>query len=248
MMKGLFAASRRLAPVVALTVAAALCTAAPASATASPASTDLIGTTASVGPASAGAQCNFMQSTNTCESTDPTIAYVTHAYGDTTNCGFIFDVAWGDGSSVTETVNNPPDGNHLLADHTYAAPKTYSISITVSVTAGNCTGTSSVHKFTLLLARHITLVPAGKVHMKGHTIFAYHVSGKTHYRGKVAVAVIDRDCALAIGKALILHEVAGLLFSLIPDGEVVVLILLSPADAWDIFSSCVPIQVKYHKK
>jgi len=247
-MKGIFAASRSLLPVVALTVVAALCTALPARATSS-ANAGRISTTASVGPAAPGVPCNFTLDLKTCKSTNPTAAYTTHAHGDTSNCDFIFDVSWGDGGSITKSVNDPTEGNHLLADHTYAKPKTYTITVTVSVTAGNCTGTNSVHTFTLQLVRNIVLVPAGKAHVKGHAINAYRVTGKTHYRGKVAVAVLTRACGLAIGKAFITHEVAGLLFApLGPEAEVVVLILIAPADSWEVFTHCVPIQVKHHKK
>lgn len=141
-MKRLITRSRSLLLVVALTVVAAMCIVSTAYAASS-------ASAATRAPAASSARCNFVESLQTCESTDPTVAYYDTAVGDTSQCVFVFDITWGDRSSVTRTLTAPPDGNNLVAEHTYAAPGAYSITVTVTVTAGACTGTDSAHTFTL---------------------------------------------------------------------------------------------------
>lgn len=147
-MKKRFAMSRILLAIVALAMIAAMCSVSPARA-ASAARAGRMDTAAPHAPAASGTPCNFVSSLKTCQSTDPTVAYTVYAYGNTANCTFVFDVTWGDGHSSTKTVVDPTDGYHLLAKHTYVAPRTYTITVTGQVTAGPCTLTSSVHTFTL---------------------------------------------------------------------------------------------------
>jgi hypothetical protein len=103
----------------------------------------------------------------------------------------------------------------------------------------------------LPLTKNVAVVPAGKVHLKGHPIPAYQVTGKTHFRGKVAVALLTRACGIALVKDVAIHNVGDLLFVTIgglTGADVVVLILLAPGDAWDLFTQCKAIQVKKHMK
>jgi hypothetical protein len=141
-MKRLFARSRSLVLVVVLTVVAALCAVSTASAVSS-------ASTAPDEPAASSAQCNFVESLQTCKSTDHTVAYSDSVYGDTSQCTFVFYITWGDGGSTTRTVTDPTVGHHLVAEHIYAAPGVYTITVTPQVTVGTCTATSSVHTFTL---------------------------------------------------------------------------------------------------
>jgi hypothetical protein len=96
----------------------------------------------------------------------------------------------------------------------------------------------------------VALVSAGKVHVKGHPVPVYTVTGKTHFRGKVAVALLSQACGRALVKAVAVDRVAGLLFVTIaglPGADVVVLILFDPVGGYDIFIHCVPIQVMLKK-
>lgn len=243
-MKRLFAASRSLLPVVVLTVVAAMCTA-PLAHAASSASAGRMSPAASRGPAASGTQCNFVQSLKACKSTDPTVAYTSHAYGDTANCSFLFDITWGDGGSITKAVNDPTDGNHLLADHTYTAPKVYTITVTITVTAGDCTVTNSAHSFTLLVAKQVVPVPAGTAHVKGHVVYNYRVSGK-----KVSAALLTPACALAIAKFDITHAVVESIIDFVPTGfgKVAVLVVTTVYDAGELLNACVPTKLKQHVK
>jgi hypothetical protein len=178
-------------------------------------------------PAASSTQCNFVESLPTCESTDSTVAYYDTVTGNPAACTFVFDVAWGDGTSITTTVANPSAGSHnLVGEHTYVAPGTYTITVNPQVTAGtSCTATSSVHTFTLLPPTPtpapaptppatIVLVPAGTAQVNGHAVPTYRVSGKekTHYRGEIVVAVplAEKDCVIAIVGAITAHGVAEL--------------------------------------
>lgn len=144
-MKRLITRPRSLLLVVALAMVAAMCTVSTASAASS-------ASAAPHEPAASSSQCKFMESLKTCESTDRTVSYTDSAYGNTSDCTFVFTIAWGDSSPTTTVkVTDPTDGPHLLATHRYAAtPRAYTITVTVQVTAGNCTGTNSVHTFTLV--------------------------------------------------------------------------------------------------
>jgi hypothetical protein len=242
-MKRHIARSRSLVLVVVLAVVAALCTVSTAKAASS-------ASAAPHEPATSSKQCNFVKSLNSCESTDPTVAYYDSPSGNILNCTFLFDVTWGGGGSSTKTLTDPPAGHNLVGEHTYTEPGVYTITVTVTVTAGPCTATDSTHTFKLPLTKNVALAPAGKVHVKGHLVPLYKVTGKTHFRGKVAVALLTRACGLAIGKAVAVRQVGDLLFVTIAalPGADVVLILFDAAGGFDIFTHCVPIQVKKHVK
>jgi hypothetical protein len=142
-MNKFFTRSRCLLVVVTLAMIAAMCTvstvrAAPLTAGAFTAS------------ASPTAQCTFIPTKETCKSTDHTVLLDTYTYGDTADCIFTWDVYWGDGhSNLNLTQIAPSDGYHLLTQHTYANPNTYSIAVSGSATPG-CQVQDNVHTFTLL--------------------------------------------------------------------------------------------------
>ena len=232
---------RSLVLIVVLAVVAAMCTVSTAKAASS---------ASPVPHAASSTQCNFVHSLNTCESTDPTVAYYDSPTGNIVNCTFAFDVTWGDGGSTTKSLTDPPAGHNLVGEHTYAGPGVYTITVTVTVTAGTCTATSSTHTFDLPLTKNVALVPAGKVHVKGHPVPAYTAPAKVHLRGKVAVALLTKDCANAIVKTVAVHEVGQLLFVTIAglSGAEEVLIVIDATEGGDIFQKCKPIQVKIHKK
>ena len=195
--------------------------------------------------AASGTQCNFVSSLRTCQSTDPTVAYYDSPTGDIPNCTFVFDVAWGDGGSTTKTVIDPNASHHLIGEHTYTSPKVYTITVTVKVTVGTCTGINSVHTFTLLVAKQIVPVSAGKAHVKGHVVYDYRVSGK-----KVSAALLTPTCAIAIARFDITHAVLESVVAFVPtgSGKVAVLILATVYDVGDLLNACVPTQLKYHVK
>jgi hypothetical protein len=112
-----------------------------------------VGTAGSAGhpnAASAPAQeCTDLHSLS-CQSTDPIVAIYIYYHGDTSHCTFVWNVAWGDGDKSKHLVaTDPPDGAVLLAQHTFAKAGTYSIVITGTVTAGNCTATGFTFTFKL---------------------------------------------------------------------------------------------------
>jgi hypothetical protein len=190
-------------------------------------------------------QCNFVLSLHTCQSTDPTVAYYDSTTGDISHCTFVFDVAWGDGGSTTKVLTDPPAGHNLVGKHAYTRPKAYTITVTVKVTVGTCTGTNSVHTFTSLVAKQIVPVPAGKAHVKGHVVYDYRVSGK-----KVSAALFTPACALAIGEFDIKHAVVESIIAFVPNGlgKLAVLILTTVYDVGDLLNACVPTQLKHHVK
>ena len=195
--------------------------------------------------AASSTQCNFAFSLHACQSTDPTVAYYDSPTGDIPNCTFVFDVAWGDGASTTKTVIDPNASHHLIGEHTYTRPKAYTITVTVKVTVGTCTGRNSVHTFTSLVAKQIVLVPAGKAHVKGHVVYDYRVSGK-----KVSAALLTPACALAIAEFDIKHAVVKSVIDFVPTGygKLAVLILTTVYDVGDLLNACVPTKLKYHVK
>lgn len=144
-MKRLKTRPRSLLLVAALAVVAALCTASTANAASS-------ASAAPHEPAASSVQCNFVLTLETCESTDHTVGYYDTPTGDTSHCTFVFNITWGDGGSTTRTQTDPTAGHHLVAEHTYAAPGVYTITVIPQVTVGTCTATSSVHTFMLLAA------------------------------------------------------------------------------------------------
>ena len=155
-MKRLIARPRSLLLVVALTVIAVMCTVSTANAAS-------FASAVPHDPADSSQPCNFVQSLETCQSTDRTVAYYNTAHGDISHCTFVFDVTWGDGGGAAKTLTDPTDNQYLIAEHTYAGPGVYTITVTVRVTAGTCTGINSVHIFTLLKPSPATYGPATTV-------------------------------------------------------------------------------------
>lgn len=142
-MKMLISRPRSLLLIVTLAVTAAML----------PLSTANAASSASTAPhqqSASSAPCDFVLSLQTCESTNPNVAYYDTPHGNVSNCTFVFDVIWGYGSDTTTTLTDPVAGHLLVGEHTYARPGAYTITVTVKVTAGPCTGTNSVHVFTLL--------------------------------------------------------------------------------------------------
>jgi hypothetical protein len=137
-----------------------------------------------------------------------------------------------------------------VAKHTYGPPKVYTITVTVTVTAGTCTATNSVHTFTLVPSPPATaiLVPAGKAHVKGHTVQLYHM------RGQVVVALpLSRGCVKKIIEEVGEHELVDLGLGAVGAAAFApyVLIPLTVYEAWDNLNSgaCVPVPViKGHTK
>jgi hypothetical protein len=239
-----FGSSRNLLVMVALAVVAALCIVSPAQA-ASSASAGRMSTSAPHAPAASARPCHFVGTLNTCKSTTPTAAYYDSVHGDTSQCTFVFHITWGDRSSTTKTVTDPTPGHHLVGKHIYTRPKAYTITVTVKVAAGNCTGTNSVHTFKLLVAKKMFPVPAGKAHVKKHVVHNYRVRGK-----KVSAALISTSCALAIAKFDIIHAVVESVVAFVPTGwgKVAVLILATVYDGGELLNACVPTKLKYHVK
>lgn len=101
--------------------------------------------------ASPSAQCTF-RSGLTCQSTDATITVSTYVSGpDPQQCTWAWDVNWGDGHTTQNLIQaGPPDGWNLLAQHTYAAPGVYTITLNGGADGPNCTVTDFVLTFTLL--------------------------------------------------------------------------------------------------
>lgn len=142
-MRTLFSRPRSLLLIVTLAVTAAML----------PLSTANAASSASTAPhqqSASSAPCAFVLSLQSCESTNPNAAYYDTPHGNVSNCTFLFDVRWGDGGDTATTLTDPVAGHDLVGDHTYARPGAYTITVTVNVTAGPCTGTNSVHAFTLL--------------------------------------------------------------------------------------------------
>jgi Peptidase A4 family len=144
--------SRGLFAIVALAVAATLCTASTAyAASAGDGGAARIGAgAASRSTAASDSPCTFIPA-QTCQSTDPTVTLDIDYTGDTSGCTFTWGVEWGDGgTSPNLVVTDPPDGYVQLAQHTYATPGTYSITVLAGVPDGPCTENDFGVQFTLL--------------------------------------------------------------------------------------------------
>jgi hypothetical protein len=141
-MKRLITRSRSLVLVVALAMIAAICTVSTAQAAPASAATPHV-TAASSTP------CSFVPAL-TCESTGAQVALNIDYYGEQSSCTYVWDVAWGDGNSEDFTVSYPADGYIFLANHSYSGAKTYTITVTGQVTAGNCAANGFTAQFALL--------------------------------------------------------------------------------------------------
>jgi hypothetical protein len=103
------------------------------------------------------APCSFNPATS-CQSTDGTIA-LNIKYSGASACTFDWYVTWGDGVISDITVNDPMDGDVLLAHHTYAKVGDYSITATGKVAAGDCTTTPFSGSFALLKPTPVRSAP-----------------------------------------------------------------------------------------
>lgn len=105
-------------------------------------------TTTVSGAAVSDAQCTF-DTVVLCQSEDPTVA-IDAGYTDVSTCTFVWDIAWGDGTSSDVTNVDPANGTEVLARHTYKKPGTYAISPSGQVTVGNCTISTEGYVFSLV--------------------------------------------------------------------------------------------------
>jgi hypothetical protein len=87
----------------------------------------------------------------TCQSTDATVT-VDLSYSGASACTFSERVDWGDGSSSTGVITDPPDGYTRVGEHAYAKTGTYTIAYFGQVTSGNCTAYLGSYQFTLAAA------------------------------------------------------------------------------------------------
>jgi hypothetical protein len=148
-MKRLIIRSRSLLLVLALMVTAGASTSYTAHAVSTAAG---IGAAAPRGTAASDSPCTFIPA-QTCQSTDPTVTLDIDYTGNTSDCTFTWGVEWGDGgTSANLVVTDPPDGYVQLAQHTYADPGTYSITVLAGVPTGSCTENDFAVQFTLLPA------------------------------------------------------------------------------------------------
>lgn len=187
-MNRLIARSRSLLLAVALAVVAGVCTV-PTASPAWAASATLHE------PAASSTQCNFVESLQTCKSTDPTVAYYDTTHGDTSHCTFIFYITWGDGHSTTKTVTNPTAGHHIAGENTYAARGAYTITVVPQVIAGACTATESVHTFVLIRAAALA-VPSNLTaeSADSHDIrLRWHDNSRNETRFEISNGVVTRN-------------------------------------------------------
>jgi hypothetical protein len=135
MKKGLFVRSSRVVLTVVFTAVAVIAT----------------GYTTHAAPSTSDTPCSINYQSTTCQSTDPTVTVNNYFSGDETGCSYVSAVTWGDGQSTTNVLyDDPGDGYDLLGNHTYAAAGTYTISVTLELTAGDCSANGFTALFTLL--------------------------------------------------------------------------------------------------
>ncbi len=150
-MKRLTVRSRILLLVVALAVVTAMGTVYTAHAASPEAGAGAIHAVAYHAAAASDTPCTIDYQNTTCQSTNPAVTVNNYFSGDQTGCSYGSNAYWGDGQSSTGiTYTDPSDGYDLLANHTYAAAGTYTISVTLYVTAGGCTSQDFTAQFTLL--------------------------------------------------------------------------------------------------
>jgi hypothetical protein len=147
-MKRLITRPRSLVLVAVLAVVAAMCTASTVHAASTTAG---IRAAASHAMAASDTPCTINYQATTCQSANPTVTVDNYFTGDQTGCSYVSAVTWGDGQSTTNvTYSDPGDGYDLLGNHTYKTATTYTISVTLQLTAGTCTANSFTAQFTLL--------------------------------------------------------------------------------------------------
>jgi hypothetical protein len=154
-MNEFFARSRSLLLIAAVAMLTSMCTVSTSYAASSPVAGGGLSTAVhhgSTASATSASQCTLVPAL-TCRSTDPAVDLNIDYYGNTAGCIFSWDVLWGDGhSSLNLVVTQPADGYRLLAQHTYAAAKKYTIAVTGQMIAGNCVANDFTAQFTLLTA------------------------------------------------------------------------------------------------
>jgi hypothetical protein len=98
-------------------------------------------------------KCDFGSSP--CKSTKPKVWVNWTSNGSTIGCTFTYDLAWGDGSSETVTVQGQESGTYREWNHTYHAAKTtkYTIDLTSTSVTGPCDSASPVFVFKLLVRK-----------------------------------------------------------------------------------------------
>jgi hypothetical protein len=101
--------------------------------------------------AAPSAPCVVSIDAPTCQSTDPDLTVDVVNTGDTSACTFTYSINWGDGSAAQQvTINGEPQsGDYLLADHTYKATQTYTVTATSVSITGPCTSGPGSYTFTL---------------------------------------------------------------------------------------------------
>jgi lysophospholipase L1-like esterase len=97
--------------------------------------------------------CEYKNGVQACDSVNAQIKSYLFYHGDVSGCTFSWRVVWGDGSKATTvTQTSPSDGYVFLTSHKYnpEVRKTYTFSLTGTVTAGSCVVTDGSETFTLL--------------------------------------------------------------------------------------------------
>jgi len=158
-MNRLFAGSRGLLIIVSLAMIAAMCTVPAARAATSSPSARSAAAARTADTAASSAPCDLKYTVPKCQSTDPTVTLSTYAYGNTSNCTFVWDLSWGDGHSSTATLIDPPDGWKVTAQHTYSAPGVYTVTAAGTASPG-CTLNPFIVTFTLTNPTPPTCPPA----------------------------------------------------------------------------------------
>jgi lysophospholipase L1-like esterase len=111
-----------------------------------------VGSSAAVNPFRAApvATCVFTDQAH-CQSLDPVVSIDLYAAAGVSSCVSEWEVDWGDGTVTPAIIlSDLPEGDVLLADHTYERRGTFTITATGTVVSGDCTATGGTQRFTLL--------------------------------------------------------------------------------------------------
>jgi hypothetical protein len=151
-MKKLITRTRSLVLVAALAAMAAMCTVSTANAASLGGGAVGVRGAAHQTTAASSTPCTINYLSTTCQSTNHAVTVDNYFSGDQSGCSYVSSVTWGDGQSTTNVLyTDPGDGYDLLGTHTYAAANTYTISVTLELTAGDCTANGFTAQFTLLV-------------------------------------------------------------------------------------------------
>ena len=86
-----------------------------------------------------------------CQSLRPTVTEDLYDGGGLSACDYSWNVAWGDGTRTDDIrQDGPPAGYVVLANHNYRKAGTFTITVTGTVTSGDCTVRDGSEQFTLL--------------------------------------------------------------------------------------------------